>query len=386
MTRNISNAFWRSCVAVAALLVVSQQAGAQPLKGDWSMLNFNAEGQRYNPYETALTKKSVKSLQLAWKLDINPQARSSASSPAVVGGVLYVGSSDGNFYARDAVTGKKLWTVKLHGIGIVDTPAVVDGIVYIPEITQPGSNLRALDAATGATLWTAKFKEITLGSPIVSHGLVFQDTMREQLNALVARSGKKLWTTDILGGNESSGAPAVANGIVYALSAYGLNAYTASTGALLWHVDGIDSLTTESSPAVTDGKVFFNTTGDVRAYDAANGASEWVAALGPNPSGSIAVTNSRVYALDTAGVIWNYDGNTGFPTFAQGQIGQAASPTIANGVLYAGSYNSVNTYDVKSGALLWSAPLAASAQTSPVVANGMVYIVAGSLYAFALKD
>jgi outer membrane protein assembly factor BamB len=37
------------------------------------------------------------------------------SSPAVAGGVAYVGSLDGNVYALDAATGHKLWSYTTGG-------------------------------------------------------------------------------------------------------------------------------------------------------------------------------------------------------------------------------------------------------------------------------
>ncbi|MFI8930724.1 PQQ-binding-like beta-propeller repeat protein [Streptomyces sp. NPDC053474] len=54
---------------------------------------------------------------------------SSGSSPAVAGGVVYVGSDDDNLYAVDAATGKKRWTFPTgHSVG--SSPAVADGVVY----------------------------------------------------------------------------------------------------------------------------------------------------------------------------------------------------------------------------------------------------------------
>jgi eukaryotic-like serine/threonine-protein kinase len=53
-----------------------------------------------------------------------------SSSPAVVNGVVYIGSWDGNVYALDARTGTKLWNYPT-GNPILSSPAVVNGVVYI---------------------------------------------------------------------------------------------------------------------------------------------------------------------------------------------------------------------------------------------------------------
>ena len=52
------------------------------------------------------------------------------SSPAVVDGVVYVGSYDGYVYALDAATGEMIW--RFHtGYNVYSSPAVVDGVVYV---------------------------------------------------------------------------------------------------------------------------------------------------------------------------------------------------------------------------------------------------------------
>jgi len=51
------------------------------------------------------------------------------SSPAVVNGIVYVGSADNNTYALNATTGEKLWNYTTGGA--VGDPAVVNGVVYV---------------------------------------------------------------------------------------------------------------------------------------------------------------------------------------------------------------------------------------------------------------
>lgn len=52
------------------------------------------------------------------------------SSPVVSGDVVYVGSTDGRFYALDAVSGKVLWSYDL-GAPVTASPAVSGNTVYI---------------------------------------------------------------------------------------------------------------------------------------------------------------------------------------------------------------------------------------------------------------
>ena len=53
-----------------------------------------------------------------------------ASSPAVAGGVLYVGSYDGKVYALNASNGTLVWNYTT-GDMVVSSPAIANGIVYI---------------------------------------------------------------------------------------------------------------------------------------------------------------------------------------------------------------------------------------------------------------
>src|SRR5205085_11702503 len=85
------------------------------------------------------------------------------ASPTVVGGVVYVGSWDGTFYAVDAATGHVRWTHSIddgHQVAfgrIVSTAAVpdqrgVDGKTRRIVVFGGGATLYALDAATRRTL------------------------------------------------------------------------------------------------------------------------------------------------------------------------------------------------------------------------------------------
>ena len=52
------------------------------------------------------------------------------SSPAVAGGVVYVGSEDGKVYALNSVSGGQLWNFTTGG-SVVSSPTVVGDVVYV---------------------------------------------------------------------------------------------------------------------------------------------------------------------------------------------------------------------------------------------------------------
>jgi hypothetical protein len=92
-----------------------------------------------------------------------------ASSPAVSGGVVYVGSWDYNVYALDASTGAFKWSYTT-GSPVESSPAVSGGVVYVGSWDD---NVYALDASTGAFKWSYTTGSSVGSSPAVSGGVVY---------------------------------------------------------------------------------------------------------------------------------------------------------------------------------------------------------------------
>jgi glucose dehydrogenase len=109
-----------SLVALTVLLSAAGSSGATPVLaatgrspstrslGDWSQFRFGPQHHGLNPFETILSPSTVGGLEERWSTGTG---ESIASSPAVVNGVLYVGSLDieGKVYALDITTGALLW-------------------------------------------------------------------------------------------------------------------------------------------------------------------------------------------------------------------------------------------------------------------------------------
>ncbi|MFE3199146.1 protein kinase [Embleya sp. NPDC059237] len=100
-------------------------------------------GRRTQPATSPPGAAAVAATVRPWRFTTGGEVN---ATPAVVGGVVYIGSQDKNLYALDAATGTKKWAYTT-GSGIYSSPAVVDGLVYIGDWDK---NVYALDAATGA--------------------------------------------------------------------------------------------------------------------------------------------------------------------------------------------------------------------------------------------
>ena len=351
---------------------------------NWSQFGFDPYGTRWNPYENVLTRENVGNLDLKWSYATGGAI---LGSPAVVNGVVYIPSYDSKLYALDATTGAKLWTYTTGSYSNYPV-AVADGVVYLPSGDY---NLYALNARTGAKLWSYTTGGEVWSAAVVTGGIVYFGSLDGNLYALNARTGAELWSY-----NSGGGAPqvAVANGIAYVPSGRGyLYALNAMTGQELW---GIPVNTAGlSSPAIANGVVYSGGEGpsvSVYGVNASNGAILWENGVcGETLQASPAVAdgvvyvycdNNVLYALnaDTGGVLWQYD---------TGRNGDAPvfSPAVASGVVYGrlGPY-SVGALDARDGSVLWSY-FSDSWFSDPVVANGVVYVssIDSNIYAFSLK-
>jgi outer membrane protein assembly factor BamB len=338
---------------------------------DWT--EFHRDNmQRWNPYETVLGVNNVGQLGLKWQFPIYVYT----SSPAVVNGVVYIGSYNGNgLNALNASTGAKLWSDALGAYNVDSSPAVVNGVVYIGS---NDFNVYALNASTGAKLWSYTTGGAVDSSPAVANGVVYIGSGDGNLYALNASTGAKLWS--FAGGG---GTPAVANGVVYVGCSDGLCALNASTGAKLWsNVDG-GGLLAVANGVVYEGSFDHN----VYALNASTGALLWSFATGSYVESSPAVANGVVYVGSVDGNTYALNASTGalLWSYSTGAV-ELSSPAVANGVVYIGSdLGIVYALNASTGAKLWSYAMGNYLQSSPAVVNGTLYVgSAAGMSAFGL--
>jgi len=355
---------------------------------NWSQFGFAPDGTRLNPYENVLSPTTVSGLNLKWSY---PATYSTYSSPAVVGGVAYFSSTDGNVHALNANTGTLLWSYDTgsNDNPMASSPAVMKGVVYIGSVI---GNVYALDAASGDKLWRYTTGGDVWSAPAVVDGVVYVTSFDQNIYALDAASGDKLWSYATDGYIYSS--PAVANGVVYVGTAgnsiYALNA---NTGAFLWSYTTGNQV--GSSPAVANGVVYVGSLDqNVYALNANTGALLWIYTTGGEVISSPAVANDVVYIGSRDDNVYALDASTGTKlwSYTTGWFVDSA-PAVANGVVYVGSEDdNVYALDAGTGALLWSYDTGGNIfYASPTVANGVVYFGSDSndnngtdFYAFGL--
>ncbi len=342
---------------------------------NWSQFHFTPNHKGLNPYENVLNPKTVGNMELLWSFTTGGAVQ---SAPAVVNGVVYVGSNDGAIYALKASTGAGLWSFPVGFGGPGTSPAVANGVVYVGA-------LYALNARTGAVIWS---DGIGGASATLADGVIYLGSVDEDF-AVNARDGSPVWQTHL--GYATASSMAFANGLVYFGTTngvlYALNASDASDRICEPRQPGWGY----SSPAVVSGVVYVGSSYGVAAVNAINNCEVlWSYTIGgPVRYSSPAVADGAVYVGSDGGNIYALNASTGALLWSYTTGGLvASSPAVANGVVYVGSNDGrVYALNAASGALLWSYITGGAVQSSPAIANGVLYVGSNDnkVYAFGLR-
>lgn len=238
------------------------------------------------------------SLSRAWASDIGEGGggeRFLLAEPIIAAGRAYTMDAGATVSALDAGSGKAIWHVDL-------TPDDEDdgffggGLAYdegrIIATTMFGI-VYGLDAATGAELWREQLPLPMRAPPAVSGGRVFAVTLDNQLIALSAEDGRRLWAhaaiaqdTGLLGG----AAPAVVGDTVIAAFTSGeIVALRVETGRVLWSEslaaitrgDAVATLADIRGEPVVDRELVLavSNSGTMSAIDLSRGSRVWTAAI-----------------------------------------------------------------------------------------------------------
>ncbi len=169
--------------------------------GDYTQKRFYPNNQ--------INTGNVRRLRPAWIFQTEVK-ESMETSPIVVNGVMYVTTSFSHVYALNAQTGEQLWHYK-HALGPITTyccgpnnrgVAVYEDKVYLATLD---AKLVALDAKTGSKVWQSDIADPELGysetmAPTAVKGKILIGTnggeygIRGFVKAYDAKDGKLLWT------------------------------------------------------------------------------------------------------------------------------------------------------------------------------------------------
>ena len=318
-----------------------------------------------------------------------PVANIAMSTPIVAGDTVYIGTGRNGLLKRDFMQrmeyrGKDVWGV------------------------PGGDEIAAFDLRTGARKWTFRTTGEDMPSALYYGGRIIFANGDRHAYALRADTGSQLWSTDIGGVATMANAVMAGNSVVFATCSIGSGTWTVAvdpaSGKVLWrapygHCD--------ATPTYAAGKIFVNSAqpGDmalqkktvVTALDARTGKPVWeyrgkeqglwsivgsdeVAVAGMH-AGNLyyqpAPLLDQIIAFDDASgrIRWRF--HTAGPV--------KMSPVVANGRLYAGdTAGMLYTLDANTGALIEIREFKKPFTTSPPVIAGNKLLIANGTTVDAL--
>jgi outer membrane protein assembly factor BamB len=299
--------------------------------------------------------------QITLLQSLNPfsDSRTVAGSKGFGGGIafdtgrLYAATGFGTVNALDAKTGNEIWTAKT-AVPVHSAPVVVDGRIYV--ITQDNQTV-ALNADNGQILWdhhgTVESAAILSSASVAVVGdTVVVPYSSGELFALRAQNGQPAWTDTLTRSgnttaltviNDIAGRPVIDRNLVFAISHSGtLAAINFRSGSRAWtrNIAGIQT------PLVVGDYLFIvSTEGQVVCMTRADGRVRWSTQLESyadaeakrDPivwTGPMLVSNFLVLVSSDgkATLLSPYTGqklgDTEIPS------GTFISPVVANGIMY----------------------------------------------------
>lgn len=299
------------------------------------------------------------------------------SSPALVNGVAYFGDGqidEGNVYALNVRTGKKLWYTELYA-GITSTPQVLNQVVY--AFTATGY-IYALSSIDGTELWNIKVINLSPGEYALSFSSIIAGS------TLYISSDKGIYSIDLEQKNINW---SVEGSFTYAAFAENLLfvgspdrtffAFDARTGDQHWAFDAKSQIYT--MPIVMGGLVVFGSDACiVYCLHGFTGEQIWSLSNPDLTLRSLAIDGNRLYFCTTGetefellaydftidDLQWNF--HEAWSYSGQGDVN--VSPLVYGDILYLNAVTTTSALNVTDGSAAWVYSFNEELASSPVVA------------------
>jgi len=312
------------------------------------------------------------------------------------------GGKGGSVIAVSLADGKELWRYRLSGGGqFASQPAVVGGIVYVgtmrphegrgdPDYEPELLALRAAsDDPGGSVVWRRVIGHAIESSPLVVGDRLYLCSQNGTLYCYDRLAGARRWARPL--GGKTTSSPAYRDGRVI-VATYGgaVYAFDAASGVRLWRsaLRGMFY----GTPAIYGRRVIVASLSNGRIYslDARNGHTQWVFPTSQGVYASPAVWHDAVYIGTKYAGFWCLDVRTGKPKWPKRKYAGPVygSATILGGTVYFSTFAAPGkktgiTYglDARTGMVRWAFP---DGCYSPVTATSSIILVTGhhTVYAF----
>ncbi len=195
----------------------------------------NDDDEALEPVELVDIENKIK-VRKIWSAKLGKDAEflRVALRPAGDGSRVYAASVDGNVYAFDPESGKRIWRTELD-IKLAAGPGVGDGLVVVAG--EDGLAI-ALDASTGQESWRSDVGAESLAVPAIKDDIVVVQTVDNRVHGLAAYDGSERWTveqpTPALTVRGSSSPAIAGTSVIVGFDNGRLAAVDLDTGDVLW--------------------------------------------------------------------------------------------------------------------------------------------------------
>lgn len=342
---------------------------------------------------------------LAWDVNLGSDP---GGAPVIAGGVVFIGSSDGNMHARSLLDGSEVWTRNL-GAPISSTPSLAGSLVFVGLLD---GRVVAVAAETGETAWEFQTGQGVRSSPTVVNGVLYVGSDDHRLYALDAAIGKQRWS--FATGGRITSSPSVTESLVVFVSqdnfVHFIDIHTAKR-----QFNYEISLSTGSAAIAGDSVFAADVAGRVRRIHwdeqefplerAIQNVHKWMFRWGmadnlpprkgavwvvqqPRESftGTTAVDQSTVYVSTAGGTVTAYGRTNGKERWGA-SVGSSplTSPiVVGDQVLVGDASGTLSSIDRRTGEIIWQSPVTGAVTEGMAAAGATLALVTedGRLYAF----
>jgi outer membrane protein assembly factor BamB len=359
----------------ALLTFVALVIAATSAAADWPVFRGNAL------QNGVVEAKLPDQLDVLWKFSTKDAIE---GAPAIVDGVVYVGSFDDHLYAIDLKTGEQKWKTKLGPIKA--SPSVKDGKVYAGDVE---GKFYCVDAAKGEKLWTFETGgEIASGCNFAGDRILI-GSHDETLYCLDMK-GNKIWDFKTQG--PVNGAPVVAGGKTFVAGCdSNLHVIDIKSGKEDFSID-LGGQAGATAAVRGDGVYVGTMNNQVLGIDLVNRKIDWTfeAPKRKQPFyASAAVTDSLVLVGSRDKKVYAIDRKKGDAVWEWATDGRVdCSPVVVGSRVYFGSLDK-NFYviNLKDGSKAQEIELDSGVLGSPAVGGGCVVVGTekGTIYCLGKK-
>jgi outer membrane protein assembly factor BamB len=345
--------------------------------------------------------------RVSWETSVGEGASRHArvmSQPVIAKGRVFAMDGGVQISALDAASGNRLWQVdlkpeELRGAAFGGGPCFWNDRLFV---ATGYAQVVALDPADGKIIWRQGVSAPVHSAPTVVDGRVFVVTVENELNALSADDGRRLWshngipeTAGLLGG----ASPAVEEGVVVAAYQSGeLFALRVENGRVAWSdnlasarsTNAVSSLADiRGRPVVDRGRVFaISHSGRMVAIDLRRGDRVWEQDIGSSNQPWVAGEHVFVLANDNEVVCLTRDnGKIRWAAPLQcyedekdksGPIRWAGPVLAGNRLIAVSSLGAAEAVSPFTGERLGRQKTSAGSYVGPVIADNTIYLLTDS--------